>query len=49
MNKKTYKKPATRTVALHHQQHLLTATETSPRPSASFMSNTGIGDTDDDE
>ena len=48
MKKRIYEKPATCTIALRHQQHLLAgSSQESPRPTASFMSNPGIDDTEE--
>lgn len=50
MNKKSYQRPTARIVTLQHQSHILSASDgqAAGRPSASFMSNPGIGSSDDE-
>jgi hypothetical protein len=49
MNKKQYMKPESFTVILHHRQSLLDGTAQTPSgPSATFMNNPSISETDTD-
>lgn len=47
MNKKTYLKPTMRVVAICQQCCMIPSSLSSPKPSASFMSNPGIGEDDE--
>ena len=48
MKKIVYKKPATRTIALLQQCQLLNNSQTVVGPTAKFMSNPRISDSDED-